>query len=80
MIDHRFAGKTFVLTGALERFTREEASAIIEKFGGKTSGSVSKKTAFLLAGENTGSKYTKALSLGIPIISETDFLEMIRED
>ena len=80
VIDHRFAGKTFVLTGALERFTREEASAIIEKFGGKTSGSVSKKTAFLLAGENTGSKYTKALSLGIPIISETDFLEMIRED
>ena len=80
VIDHRFAGKTFVLTGALERFTREEASAIIEMFGGKTSGSVSKKTAFLLAGENTGSKYTKALSLGIPIISETDFLEMIRED
>ena len=79
-MDHRFAGKTFVLTGALEQFTRDEASEIIEKFGGKTSGSVSKKTSYLLAGENTGSKYTKAVSLGIPILSEADFLEMIRED
>lgn len=80
IVDHRFAGKTFVLTGALERFTRDEAGEIIEKFGGKTSGSVSKKTSYLLAGENTGSKYTKAVSLGIPILSESDFLEMIRED
>ena len=80
IVDHRFAGKTFVLTGALERFTRDEAGAIIEKFGGKTSGSVSKKTSYLLAGENTGSKYTKAQSLGVPIITETEFLEMIRED
>ena len=80
VVDHRFAGKTFVLTGALSHFTRDEASAIIEKFGGKTSGSVSKKTGYLLAGENTGSKYTKAVSLGIPIISEAEFLEMIRED
>ena len=80
IIDHRFAGKTFVLTGALEHFTRDEAGEIIEKFGGKTSGSVSKKTSYLLAGENTGSKYTKAVSLGIPILSENDFLEMIRED
>lgn len=80
VVDHRFAGKTFVLTGALEHFTRDEAGAVIEKFGGKTSGSVSKKTAYLLAGENTGSKYTKAVSLGIPIISEADFMEMIRED
>ncbi len=80
IVDHRFAGKTFVLTGALERFTRDEASALIEKFGGKTSGSVSKKTSYLLAGENTGSKYTKAVSLGIPILSEAEFLEMIRED
>ena len=78
--DHRFAGKTFVLTGALEHFTRDEAGAVIEKFGGKTSGSVSKKTSYLLAGENTGSKYTKAVSLGIPILSEAEFLEMIRED
>ena len=60
--------------------TRDEAGEIIEKFGGKTSGSVSKKTSYLLAGENTGSKYTKAVSLGIPILSENDFLEMIRED
>ncbi len=80
IVDHRFAGKTFVLTGALERFTRDEAGAIIEKFGGKTSGSVSKKTSYLLAGENTGSKYTKAQSLGVPIITEAEFLEMIRED
>lgn len=80
IVDHRFAGKTFVLTGALEHFTRDEASAMIEKFGGKTSGSVSKKTAYLLAGENTGSKYTKAVSLGIPIISEAEFMDMIRED
>ena len=78
--DHRFAGKTFVLTGALEHFTRDEAGAVIEKFGGKTSGSVSKKTSYLLAGENTGSKYTKAVSLGIPILSEAEFLEMIRKD
>ena len=80
IVDHRFAGKTFVLTGALEHFTRDEASAIIEKFGGKTSGSVSKKTSYLLAGENTGSKYTKAVSLGIQILSEATFMEMIRED
>ena len=80
VVDHRFAGKTFVLTGALEHFTRDEASAVIEKFGGKTSGSVSKKTSYLLAGENTGSKYTKAVSLGIPILSEAEFMEMIRED
>lgn len=80
IVDHRFAGKTFVLTGALEHFTRDEAGAVIEKFGGKTSGSVSKKTSYLLAGENTGSKYTKAVSLGIPILSEAEFLEMIWED
>ena len=80
IVDHRFAGKTFVLTGALEHFTRDEAGEIIEKFGGKTSGSVSKKTSYLLAGENTGSKYTKAVSLGIPILSEAEFLDMIRED
>lgn len=80
IVDHRFAGKTFVLTGALEHFTRDEAGTVIEKFGGKTSSSVSKKTSYLLAGENTGSKYTKAVSLGIPILSESEFMEMIRED
>lgn len=77
VLDQRFAGKTFVLTGALEGFTRDEASAIIEQYGGKTSGSVSKKTSYLLAGENTGSKYTKAVSLGIPILDEAAFLKMI---
>lgn len=78
VVDHRFAGKTFVLTGALEQFTRDEASAIIEQFGGKTSSSVSKKTSYLLAGENTGSKYQKALDLGITILSEEAFLQMIQ--
>ena len=75
--DGRFAGLTFVLTGALSRFTRDEASAIIERFGGKASSSVSKKTSYVLAGENAGSKLTKAESLGIPIITEEDFAAMI---
>ena len=79
VVDHRFAGKTFVLTGALEHFSRDEAGAIIERFGGKTSSSVSKKTSYLLAGENTGSKYQKALTLGTPIITEAEFLDMIQE-
>ena len=76
--DDRFAGLTFVLTGTLSRFTREEASAIIESFGGKASSSVSKKTAYVLAGENAGSKLTKAESLGIRIISEEEFETMIQ--
>lgn len=76
--DNRFLGKTFVLTGTLEKFTRDEASEIIEKFGGKTSGSVSKKTAYVLAGEDAGSKLTKAQSLGIPVITEAQFDEMIK--
>ena len=76
--DDRFAGKTFVLTGTLEKYTREEASDIIEKFGGKTSSSVSKKTSYLLAGEDAGSKLTKAQSLGIQIISEDEFIEMCK--
>jgi len=75
--DDRFAGMTFVLTGSLEKFTRDEASAIIESFGGKASSSVSKKTSIVLAGENAGSKLTKAESLGIRIISEDEFAEMI---
>ena len=76
--DDRFAGLTFVLTGTLSRFTRDEASAIIESFGGKASSSVSKKTAYVLAGENAGSKLTKAESLGITIISEEEFEAMIQ--
>lgn len=75
--DQRFLGKTFVLTGALTRYTRDEASAVIESYGGKTSSSVSKKTSYVLAGENAGSKLTKAESLGIVIISEDEFEEMI---
>ena len=78
IVDTRFAGKTFVLTGALQRYTRDEASAIIERFGGKASGSVSKKTSYVLAGENAGSKLTKAEALGIPVITEDEFDEMIR--
>ncbi len=78
IVDSRFAGKTFVLTGALERYTRDEASAIIERYGGKASGSVSKKTSYVLAGENAGSKLTKARELGIPVISEEEFADMIR--
>ena len=76
--DDRFAGKIFVLTGALSKFTREEATEKIELFGGKASGSVSKKTSFVVVGENAGSKERKARELGIPILSEDDFLAMIQ--
>ena len=76
--DTRFAGKTIVLTGALSRFTREEATEKIELFGGKASGSVSKKTSFVVAGENAGSKERKARELGIPVLTEDEFLEMLQ--
>ena len=76
--DDRFVGLTFVLTGALERFTRDEASALIESFGGKASSSVSKKTSYVVAGENAGSKLTKAQSLGIPVLSEDEFADMLK--
>jgi len=76
--DERFAGLTFVLTGTLSRYTRDEASSIIESFGGKASSSVSKKTSYVLAGEKAGSKLTKAESLGIKIISEEEFAELIK--
>ena len=76
--DARFAGKTFVLTGALSKFTRDEATEKIELFGGKASGSVSKKTSFVVVGENAGSKERKARELGIPILTEDEFLEMIQ--
>ena len=77
--DKKLEGKTFVLTGSLEKYTRTEASDIIEKFGGKTSGSVSKKTDYVLAGEDAGSKLSKAQSLGITILSEADFDELIKQ-
>ena len=76
--DARFAGMTFVLTGALSKFTREEATEKIELLGGKASGSVSRKTTYVVVGENAGSKERKARELGIPILSEDDFLEMIQ--
>lgn len=76
--DKRFNEQTFVLTGTLENYTREEASNIIESFGGKTSASVSKKTSYVLAGEDAGSKLVKAQSLGVKIITEKEFEEMIK--
>ncbi|HCH27933.1 MAG TPA: DNA ligase (NAD(+)) LigA [Ruminococcaceae bacterium] len=76
--DDRFAGMTFVLTGTLPNYSRQEATAIIEANGGKVSSSVSKKTSFVLAGEETGSKLTKANQLGIKVINEEDFNEMIK--
>jgi DNA ligase (NAD+) len=75
--DTRFDGMTFVLTGALTKFTRDEATEKIELFGGKAAGSVSKKTTYVVVGENAGSKEKKARELGIPILSEDDFLKMI---
>ncbi|MEG0546357.1 MAG: NAD-dependent DNA ligase LigA [Oscillospiraceae bacterium] len=78
VIDNRFDGKTFVLTGTLTQFTRTDASDIIESFGGKTSGSVSKKTSYVLAGEDAGSKLTKAQDLSVEIISEEQFKNMIK--
>lgn len=76
--DRRFEGMVFVLTGALTRFTREEASEKIELFGGKVSGSVSKKTTYVIVGENAGSKEKKARELDIQILSEEDFVNMIQ--
>lgn len=77
--DSRFAGLTFVITGTLPGMDRKEAAALIEKFGGKVTGSVSKKTDYLLAGENAGSKLTKATELGTKVISEEDLIKMTEE-
>lgn len=77
-IDNRFLGKTFVLTGTLTKYTRSEASRIIENYGGKASSSVSKKTDYVLAGEAAGSKLAKATELGVKIINEDEFAEMIQ--
>lgn len=76
--DQRFAGMTFVLTGALDRFTRDEATEMIEARGGKAAGSVSKKTAYVVAGENAGSKLRKAQELGITVLTEDEFLDMMK--
>ncbi len=77
VFDHAFSGKTFVLTGALLHYSRDEATALIKERGGKVSGSVSKKTDFVLVGEDPGSKYEKAKELGIPILSEEEFKKML---
>ena len=76
--DNRFAGLTFVLTGTLTTYTRNEAAAIIESFGGKTSSSVSKKTSYVLAGEEAGSKLDKANKLGVAVINEEEFNNMVK--
>ena len=76
--DNRFQGKTFVLTGALSLFTRDEATAQIERFGGKAASSVSKKTTYVVAGENAGSKLKKAGELGIPVLTEEEFLALLQ--
>ena len=76
--DNRFAGMTFVLTGTLPTYSRNEASAIIEGFGGKTSSSVSKKTTYVLAGEDAGSKLDKANKMGVTVIDENEVNEMIK--
>ncbi len=77
-VDDRFAGMTFVLTGTLPTMKRSEAGALVEQYGGKTAGSVSKKTTYVLAGEEAGSKLDKANQLGIPVITEEEFLEMLK--
>ena len=77
-IDNRFKGMTFVLTGTLDGITRDEASKIIEQHGGKTSSSVSKKTTYVLAGSDAGSKLTKAQTLGISVISLDEFFNMLK--
>ena len=73
-------GLTFVITGTLAGMSRDETSALIEANGGKTAGSVSKKTSYVLAGEKAGSKLTKAQSLGIPVISLDELLKMIEQE
>ncbi len=78
-VDERFAGKTFVFTGALSRFTREEAAELVRQRGGKVSNSVSRKTDYVVVGEDPGSKYQKALQLGVTILKEDDFVRMLGE-
>ena len=78
--DGVLTGKTFVVTGTLPNMGRKEATDKILQYGGKAAGSVSKKTDYVLAGENAGSKLTKAQQLGVPVISEEEFLKLIGED
>lgn len=78
--DTRFAGMTFVLTGTLSTMKRSEAKELILRYGGKVSGSVSKKTSFVVAGEAAGNKLDKANELGIPVLSEDEFRQKINED
>ena len=75
----QFQGMTFVLTGTLEQFTRDQAAALIEARGGKASGSVSKKTTYVVAGENAGSKLRRANELGVPVLTEAEFAEMLEK-
>ena len=76
-LEQTLAGKTFVLTGTLPTYSRDEAKALIEARGGKVTGSVSKKTSYLVAGEKPGSKYDKAVSLGIPVLDEQALLALL---
>lgn len=76
----KLAGKTLVVTGTLESLSRNEAEALIVKNGGKASGSVSKKTAYVVAGTAAGSKLTKAQTLGVPVLTEAEFLAMLRDE
>ena len=76
-VNSNFEGMTFVLTGTLQKFTRQEAGKLVEERGGKAVSSVSKKTTYVVAGENAGSKLTKAQELGIPVLTENEFLEML---
>lgn len=76
-VNSNFEGMTFVLTGTLQKFTRQEAGKLVEERGGKAVSSVSKKTTYVVAGENAGAKLTKAQELGIPVLTENEFLEML---
>ena len=78
--DANFLGKTFVLTGTLSKITRDEASSLIEDKGGKTTSSVTKKTSVVIVGDNPGSKYDKAINLGIEIWNEEEFLEKLNQE